>query len=102
MRPINRFARKVDRYPAAVVEVSGPRISVGIRLQQHRLLVESAGAHADYCPAIAVVIAAELRELLAGDEEGRLAVRQPLRGFGQLERRSAHFLKRLVHLRTNS
>ena len=37
-----------------------------------------------------MMIVAELRELLAGDEEGRLAVRQPLLGFGKLQRRCAH------------
>ena len=52
--------------------------------------------------AVAVVIVAELRELLAGDEEGRLTVRQSLLGFREIQRRCAHAIERVAHRLTNS
>jgi hypothetical protein len=56
-----------------------------VGFEQHRLLVEAADPYANHGPAIAVMVVSELRELLARDEEGRLAVRNPLLGAGQLE-----------------
>ena len=87
MVPIDVVAGEIDRQPAR--QIGGLRIGLRIGFEQHRLLVEAADPDADDGPAVAVMIVAELRELLAGDEEGRLAVRQPLLGFGKIERRFA-------------
>src|SRR5438270_6740608 len=78
MVPVDAAARHVDRNPAGMVEIGWLRIGLGIGFEQHRLLVEAAGLHADDGAAVAVMIITELRELLAGDEEGRLSVRQLL------------------------
>ena len=48
-----------------------------------------------------MMIVAELRELLARDEEGRLPVGQPFLGFRQLQRGFAHLLERVAHRATN-
>src|SRR5438270_9875846 len=85
MVPIDLVSSQIDRNPAR--QVCGLRIGLGTGLEQHRLLVEAAGADANHCLAVPVVVVAELRELLAGDEEGRLTVRQSLLGFRKIQRR---------------
>ena len=69
------------------MQVRGLGISLGVGLQQHGLLIEPAGSDTYDCPAVAMVIVAKLRELLSGDKEGRLAVREPLFGLGQFQSR---------------
>ena len=49
-----------------------------------------------------MMIVAELRELLAGNEEGRLPVRQLLLGFGKIQRGSADSFEGSAHRLTNS
>ena len=48
------------------------------------------------------MIVPELRKLLADDEEGRLAVRHPLLGFGQFQGGGSDALEGSAHLFTNS
>ena len=48
------------------------------------------------------MIVAELRELLAGDEEGGLAVRQSFARLWQLQRGCADSFQRSAHRLTNS
>src|SRR5947208_716097 len=82
MVPVDGIAGEVDRDPARVVEVGGLGIGLWIGFEQHRLLVEAAGFDANDRAAVAMMIVADLRELLTGDEECRLAVRQLLRSLG--------------------
>src|SRR5690348_8357903 len=100
MVPVDAVAREVDRDPAR--QISRLRIGFGIGFEQHRLLVEAADPHADDRLAVTMVIIPELRELLAGHEEGRLTVRHPFLGFGKFQRGFAYLGQRIGHLRTNS
>jgi hypothetical protein len=54
------------------------------------LLVEAARSYAHDRSAVAMVIVAELRELLPRNEEGRLPVREALFRLGKLKRCGAH------------
>lgn len=49
-----------------------------------------------------MMVGAKLSELLAGNEEGWLAVRQALLGFGEFERRLADAVQGIAHRRMNS
>src|SRR3954447_4110723 len=100
MVPIDLVPSEIDRNPAG--EIGGLRIGAGIGFEQHRLLVEAARPDADDGAAVAVMIVAELRELLAGDEESRLTVRQPLLGFREIKRGGAHAIEGVAHRLTNS
>src|SRR4051812_31401077 len=102
MVPIDLGSNEVDRNPAGVVEIGGPGISFRVGFDQHCLLVEAPGAHADHGPLVSVMIGAILGELLARDEERRLPVREALRRFGKLERSSADAIQWAAHLCTNS
>src|SRR5258708_16323138 len=74
MVPVDIGTADTDRNPAGVMKIGWLRIGLWVRFEQHRLLVETAGLDANHRAAVAVMIVAELRELLAGDEEGRLTV----------------------------
>src|SRR4029079_4162868 len=100
MVPINGVTSQAQGDPAR--EISRLRIDPGIRLDQHRLLIEAADADADDRPGVAMVVVAELRELLAGYEEGRLPVRHPLLGSGKSEGGLAHAGEGIDHRATNS
>src|SRR4029078_9250619 len=100
MIPVHVFTGKVDRKPAR--QIGRLRIGARIGFEQHRLFVEAANSHADHRLPIAMVIVAKLRKLLAGDEEGRLAVRQPFLGLGQCQGGLPHALQNKAHRVTNS
>src|SRR5437764_14844401 len=95
MVPVDRVTDNVDREPAR--HVGWLRIGVRIRFEQHRLFVQAAYPHADDGLAVAVMIVPELGELLAGNEEGRLAVGGPFLRFGQFERGFAYLLESVAH-----
>ena len=84
------------------MQISRPGIGRRVGFEQHRLLVEAAGADADDGLAVAVMVGAELRELLSRDEEGRLAVRHALLRLRQRQRCLAHVVEGIAHRRTNS
>src|SRR3982751_4328903 len=100
MVPIDLVTDKADRQPAR--HVRRLRVGFGIDFEQHRLFVEAADANADDGFPVAMVVVPKLRELLAGYEEGRLPVRQPLLGLRKFERDSAHAVQYFAHCCTNS
>src|SRR5579884_2243649 len=100
MAPVDLLAGEIDRNPGR--QIGGPGIGLGIGFEEHRLLVQAADPDANDRLAVAMMIVAELRELLAGNEEGRLPVRDSLLGLRQFERGIADFLKRVGHRLTNS
>src|SRR6476619_2644777 len=102
MVPVDILAGEVDRNPPRRTKIGRARIGLRIGVDQHRLLVKPAGAHADDRLVIAMMIVAKLRELLAVDEESRLAVRDALLGFGEFQRRLADAVEGDAHRLTNS
>mgnify|MGYP003296035087 CR=1 FL=1 len=85
MIPIHGLTGQIDRYPARRVQIGGPGIGLGIAFEEHGLLIEAAGPDAHDRLAVAMMIVAELGELLSGDEEGGLSVGEPLFRFGQVQ-----------------
>jgi hypothetical protein len=100
MVPVDCVRSEIHRDPTR--QISGLGIGSGIGFEQHRLLVETAGPDADDGAAVAVMVVAELRELLAGDEEGRLTVGGPLLALRKVERSGADSLEWTAHRLTNS
>src|SRR6185369_6212508 len=100
MVPVDLSRGKIDGYP--VRQVSWLRICAGIFFEEHRLLIETAQSYAYHDLAVAMMIVAELSELLARNEEGRLAVRKPFFRFRQFEGGFTHLVERIGHRRTNS
>jgi hypothetical protein len=101
MRPVGIGASDREADPFGT-EIGDARVILGGRFDQHPRFLGIGGLDRDDGVAVAVMIVAELREHLARDEEGRLAVADALLALGQIERERTDLFERGSHCFSHS